>query len=153
MYGDDTRLWSEAQLLTARRILWQARQIVHDDRVEVIVLATALAESTCLCLASRKVISSLSSTYRQGVSEGDHLSVGSFQQQPWWGPDDDLMSPFGACKRFLKGGDDGSPGLLAVPGWQHLDPGDAASAVQRNAGGGGVYREHLADARALRGLV
>jgi hypothetical protein len=152
-YGDVTPVWSEAQLLTASQILHQVRWHKGTDAACVIALSVALVESLCLCLSSDKVPASKTSPYVQGNAPGDHLSVGPFQQQPWWGPTAELMNPYGATQRFLTGGDDGSAGLYSITGWEDLGPGVAATRVQRNATGSSPYAARLPDARHLCSLL
>ena len=148
-YGDETPTWTEAQLLSAARALHQVSFHSGGQAAAVIVLAVALVESDLLCLSSDRVPQSKLSPFCQGNAPGDHLSVGLMQQQPWWGPTAALMDPYGATQRFLTGGDDGSHGLLDLHGWQHLDPGEAATRVQRNAGGAAPYSARVRDAVRL----
>lgn len=148
-YGDPTACWSEAQFLTAARALHQVSFHSGGLAAQVVVLAVGLVESELLCLSSDRVPQSKLSPFCQGNAPGDHLSVGLMQQQPWWGPTAALMDPYGATQRFLTGGDDGSHGLFDIHGWQQLDPGDAATRVQRNAGGAAPYRARVPDARRL----
>lgn len=148
-YGDSTPSWTEAQYLTAARAVHQVRLHAGGPAAMVIVLAVGMVESDLLCLSSDKVPESKLSPFCQGNAPGDHLSVGLMQQQPWWGPTEALMDPYGATQRFLTGGDDGSHGLYSIHGWQHLEPGAAATRVQRNAGGSEPYSSRVADARRL----
>ncbi|WP_159600723.1 M23 family metallopeptidase [Agromyces humi] len=56
----------------------------------------------------------------------DHTSLGIFQQQDWWGSDEQRLRPDWSTARFLKA-------LFAVPGWQVTDPGVVAQTVQVSA--------------------
>ena len=69
----------------------------------------------------------------------DHDSLGIFQMRPQagWGTVTELMDPVYQSRAFY-GGPDGpnypSPrGLLDIPGWQQMDPGSAAQAVEVSA--------------------
>lgn len=90
----------------------------------IIGLATAMEESHLRNLANPNVADSESIPHD---GEGhDHLSVGIFQQQPWWGSIKDLMTPAVAALKFFTA-------LLKVGGWQAMSPTQAAQAVQRSA--------------------
>jgi hypothetical protein len=151
-WGDQTPSWTEAQLLTAARIVHQCRQHRAQRGADPWVVAAALAESDCLVLSSDAVPASQTSPWRQGNSPGDHLSVGCLQQQPWWGQLENLMSPYGAAQRFLTGGDDGSPGLLSDRNWRLADQATSIARVQKDASGGAAYAPHLADAHRICGI-
>ena len=56
----------------------------------------------------------------------DHTSLGVFQQQDWWGTDEQRTRPDWATARFLKP-------LLTLAGWNTMDPGTAAQMVQISA--------------------
>lgn len=118
----------------------------------IVALATALQESSLRNLANPNVPESL-----RIPNEGtgyDHLSVGIFQQQPWWGTIKDLMTPGVAARKFFDA-------LLKIGGWQNMAPTVAAQAVQRSAypdayaddvGAATVfYRQHLAEVTASSG--
>jgi cell wall-associated NlpC family hydrolase len=81
---------------------------------------------------------------------GDHDSVGMFQQRPaaGWGSVENLMDPVWSSRAFYggqSGPNDGSPrGLLDIEGWQEMDPGAAAQAVQVSA-----YPDRYADNRPI----
>lgn len=70
---------------------------------------------------------------------GDHDSLGIFQMRPstGWGTVSDLMEARYQARAFFggpEGPNDGSPrGLLDIPGWQQMDPGAAAQAVEVSA--------------------
>lgn len=90
----------------------------------IIALATAMQESGLRNLANPKVPDSLRIP-NEGLGH-DHLSVGIFQQQPWWGALRELMNPRIAALKFFTA-------LLKVGGWQQMAPTVAAQAVQRSA--------------------
>ncbi len=94
------------------------------ERGIIVALATAMQESGMRNLANPKVPASLSIP-NEGLGH-DHLSVGIFQQQPWWGALADLMNPRMAAVKFFEA-------LLKVGGWQQMAPTVAAQAVQRSA--------------------
>lgn len=66
---------------------------------------------------------------------GDRDSAGLFQQRPsqGWGTLEQVTDPEHAVKSFLMGPKhDGSGGLIAVDGWQDMEPAEAAWQVQRS---------------------
>src|SRR5690625_3665066 len=66
---------------------------------------------------------------------GDRDSAGLFQQRPsqGWGTLEQVTDPEHAIKSFLMGPKhDGSGGLIAVDGWQDMEPAEAAWQVQRS---------------------
>ena len=77
--------------------------------------------------------------YPQTAIGSDHDSVGLTQARPeaGWGTPVGLMDPAAAAAAFYggpEGPNRGSPkGLLDLPGWQGMQPGDAAQAVQVSA--------------------
>jgi cell wall-associated NlpC family hydrolase len=103
----------------------------------IIAIMMALQESTLRVLANSNVPASFQFPH-DGVGS-DHDSIGSAQQRPaaGWGSVEQLMD-LGYNARAFYGGPSGpnrgSPrGLLDVPGWQSLDKGQAAQAVQVSA--------------------
>lgn len=78
---------------------------------EIIGVATALVESELV-----------------NVDHGDRDSLGLFQQRAsqGWGTPAEELDPADAATMFFDA-------LLKVPGWQQMDPGMAAQAVQRSA--------------------
>jgi len=127
---------------TADRVVgpWAERQGLPVQatvaRAAVIAIATALQESGLRNLASQRMPESLNYDH-DGVAPGDHQSVGTFQQQPWWWPGGmaDGMNPVYEARQFY-GGDDAVPsipGLLDVQGWYELPVTVAAQEVQRSA--------------------
>ncbi|MCY0963464.1 hypothetical protein [Streptomyces sp. H27-H5] len=103
-------------------------------RATLIALMTALQESTLF-----------------NLDHGDLDSVGLFQQRPaaGWGTVEQIMQPTYSAKMFFFGADDGDPpGLDDVPGWETMDMGRAAQAVQRSAFPG-LYAGHEGNARKI----
>ena len=104
----------------------------------VIALMAALTESTLRMLANTSAYPE-SANYPNDGDGGDHDSLGLFQMRPasGWGTVAELMDPTYQARAFY-GGQTGpnypSPrGLLDIPGWQQLDPGAAAQAVEVSA--------------------
>ncbi len=118
----------------------------------IVALATALQESGLRNLANPNVPESLRLP-NEGTGQ-DHLSVGIFQQQPWWGSLAELMNPFMAATKFYSA-------LLKVGGWQDMAPTVAAQAVQGSAYPDAYaddvpaatlfYRQHLREVLAAAG--
>lgn len=150
MYGDGTPAWTEAQLLTASRIIHQVRQHGVPEYGILIALTVAIDESDLLCLSSEKRPESKTSVWAQGDAQGDATSVGAFQQQDPWGSIEERMNPYASTQRFLTGGDSaGTFGLLHLHGWSSLSPPEAATAVQHNRDGAASYVGSAARARGL----
>lgn len=104
----------------------------------VIALMAALTESHLRMLANTGAYPE-SGTYPNDGNGSDHDSLGLFQMRPasGWGTVAELMDPTYQARAFF-GGPTGpnypSPrGLLDIPGWQQLDPGEAAQAVEVSA--------------------
>lgn len=118
----------------------------------IVALATAMQESGMRNLANPKVAESLRIP-NEGLGN-DHLSVGIFQQQPWWGAIRDLMTPRIAAMKFYEA-------LLKIGGWQQMAPTVAAQSVQRSAFPDAYaddvaaatlfYRQHLREVMAAAG--
>ncbi|WP_167131787.1 M23 family metallopeptidase [Paramicrobacterium chengjingii] len=103
-----------------------------------IALMAALTESTLRQLANTGTYPE-SANYPNDGNGGDHDSLGLFQMRPQsgWGTVAELMDPEYQAAAFF-GGPTGpnypSPrGLLDIPDWQHMDPGEAAQAVEVSA--------------------
>ena len=103
-----------------------------------IALMAALTESTLRMLANTSAYPE-SGNYPNDGNGSDHDSLGLFQMRPQsgWGTVAELMDPQYQTRAFF-GGPDGpnypSPrGLLDIPGWQQMDPGEAAQAVEVSA--------------------
>jgi peptidoglycan DL-endopeptidase CwlO len=71
------------------------------------------------------------------LNYGDRDSLGIFQMRPstGWGSPPQLQDVEYQVNAFYGGTDvpPGNPGLLDVPGWEQMRPGDAAQAVERSA--------------------
>lgn len=107
---------------------------VNDNAIQS-ALMTVMVETHYQNLASEKQPGS-EKFPNDGVAKGDHLSIGLFQQQPWWGSMKERMDPAYAARAYYgKAGLKGVPGVLQISGWQDMDPGKLAQAVQRSAGG------------------
>jgi murein DD-endopeptidase MepM/ murein hydrolase activator NlpD len=103
-----------------------------------IALMAALTESTLRQLANTGAYPE-SGVYPNDGNGSDHDSLGLFQMRPQsgWGTVAELMDPTYQARAFF-GGPTGpnypSPrGLLDIPGWQQMDPGEAAQAVEVSA--------------------
>jgi len=104
----------------------------------VIALMAALTESRLRMLANTGAFPE-SGDYPNDGNGADHDSLGLFQMRPasGWGTVAELMDPDYQARAFY-GGPDGpnypSPrGLLDIPDWQQMDPGEAAQAVEVSA--------------------
>lgn len=135
--GQSPALLSESQSTVAKAYIAVGRSRgVPDDGV-VVALMMALQESGLQMLANPAVPESLSFPH-DGVGS-DHDSVGSAQQRPssGWGSVEQLMQAAYNAEAFYggpQGPNHGSPrGLLDVQGWQQMDKGAAAQAVQGSA--------------------
>ncbi|MDQ0575237.1 M23 family metallopeptidase [Agromyces albus] len=104
----------------------------------IIALMAALTESTLRMLANPSAYPESLGFPNDGVG-ADHDSLGLFQMRhaSGWGTVAELMDPEYQVRAFFggpSGPNGGSPrGLLDVPGWQLLDPGEAAQAVEVSA--------------------
>lgn len=103
-----------------------------------VALMAGLTESTLQMLTNTGTYPE-SANYPNDGDASDHDSLGIFQMRPaaGWGTVKDLMDPTYQARAFF-GGPGGpnypSPaGLLDIPGWQQLDPGSAAQAVEVSA--------------------
>lgn len=104
----------------------------------LIALMAALTESRLRQLANTSAYPE-SADYPNDGDGSDHDSLGLFQMRPQagWGTVEELMDPRYQAAAFY-GGEDGpnrgSPrGLLDIPGWQQMDKGEAAQAVEVSA--------------------
>lgn len=135
--GQAPALLSASQATVAKAYVAVGRsRRVSDDGI-VIALMMALQESGLQMLANPSVPGSLALPH-DGLGS-DHDSIGSAQQRPsaGWGSVDELMQPAYNAEAFYggpQGPNHGSPrGLLDVQGWQQMDKGVAAQAVQGSA--------------------
>ncbi|GAA1486459.1 M23 family metallopeptidase [Brachybacterium fresconis] len=104
----------------------------------VIALMAALTESTLRMLSNTSVYPE-SADYPNDGDGSDNDSLGLFQMRPQsgWGTVAELMDPTYQAQAFF-GGPTGpnhpSPrGLLDIPGWEQMDKGEAAQAVEVSA--------------------
>lgn len=116
-----TRLDAE-QIAGAKTIISVGRKLGVPDKGIAIALATAMVES-----------------WIRNLDYGTHDSLGLFQQRPSmrWGTPAQIRDPRHAAAAFFGGVHDpngtATRGLLDIPGWQKLEFGEAAQAVQRSA--------------------
>lgn len=130
---DRTQLTHAATIITAgARVDGVGRDGV------VIALMAALTESRLRMLANTTAYPE-SSDYPNDGDGSDNDSLGLFQMRPTagWGTVAELMSSGYQAAAFF-GGPTGPnypspPGLLDIPGWQDMDPGEAAQAVEVSA--------------------
>ena len=110
------------QIDNARLIIQTGRHLGVSDRGIAIALATAMVES-----------------WIRNLDGGDRDSLGLFQQRPstGWGSEAEVRDPRRAAGAFFGGpSDPNGPrtrGLLDIPGWEDMDFGAAAQAVQVSA--------------------
>lgn len=135
--GQTPAMLSESQTAVAKSYIAVGRARSVPDSGIVIALMMALQESGLQMLANPSVPESLQLPH-DGVGS-DHDSIGSAQQRPssGWGSVEELMQPAYNAEAFYggpQGPNHGSPpGLLDVQGWQQMDSGAAAQAVQGSA--------------------
>lgn len=130
---------NRTQLAHAATIITVGGQTAGVGRPGVLIaLMAALTESTLRMLANTSAYPE-SADYPNDGNGSDHDSLGLFQMRPaaGWGTVAELMDPAYQARSFY-GGESGpnypSPrGLLDIPGWQQLDPGDAAQGVEVSA--------------------
>jgi murein DD-endopeptidase MepM/ murein hydrolase activator NlpD len=130
---DKTRLTHAATIVTvAGQINGVGRQGA------LIAIMAALTESSLRMLANTSAYPD-SANYPNDGNGSDHDSLGLFQMRPQsgWGTVAQLMDPVYQAKAFfggLTGPNYPSPrGLLDIPGWQGMDPGQAAQSVEVSA--------------------
>ena len=135
--GQSPALLSESQSTVAKAYIAVGRaRGIRDDGI-VIALMMGLQESGLQMLANPTVPESL--TFPHDGVGSDHDSIGSAQQRPsaGWGSVEQLMQAAYNAEAFYggpQGPNHGSPrGLLDVQGWQQMDKGAAAQAVQGSA--------------------
>ena len=129
----------KTQLTHAATIVTVADQVTGVGRQgALIAIMAALTESRLRMLANISTYPA-SASYPNDGNGSDHDSLGLFQMRPQsgWGTVAQLMDPVYQAKAFF-GGPTGpnypSPrGLLDIPGWQGMDPGQAAQSVEVSA--------------------
>lgn len=125
------------QQSVARAYIGVGKQLGVPRSGQVIAIMMAMQESSLRVLANPTVPASMGIP-NDGVGS-DHDSIGSAQQRPGagWGSVAQLMDAFYNARAFYGGPlgpNRGSPrGLLDIPGWQAMDKGLAAQAVQVSA--------------------
>ncbi|MEV4990012.1 C40 family peptidase [Pseudarthrobacter sp. LMD1-1-1.1] len=125
------------QQSVAREYIGVGKQLGVPRSGQVIAIMMAMQESSLRVLANPTVPASMGFP-NDGVGS-DHDSIGSAQQRPaaGWGTVEQLMDAFYNARAFYGGPlgpNRGSPrGLLDIPGWQAMDKGLAAQAVQVSA--------------------
>lgn len=144
--------YTPEQVSVAAVIMQTAETDGLDSKAQLIGLITAQQESTM-------------GLNTQPTGVGD---AGTFQQRTvdgWYGSMDSVMNVKYAAQAFFQGvtakspGDYGSaggggdgyghiPGLIDIDGWESMEPGDAAQAVQRS-GEPDAYADHVKDAQRL----
>lgn len=115
---DADELTSE-QTDNARTIIGVGKGADLSKKAQKIAVMTALQESSL-----------------RNLDGGDKDSAGLFQQRPsmGWGTVDQITDPVFASKSFYGVNDDSpNPGLTQIDGWEDMDPGEAAQAVQQSA--------------------
>lgn len=82
------------------------------------------------------IMAAMQESSLRNLNYGDRDSVGLFQQRPstGWGSVEQIMDPVFAAQSFYGINSFGSnPGVIQQPGWQTMNPGQLAQAVQRSA--------------------
>jgi peptidoglycan DL-endopeptidase CwlO len=117
---------------------------------DLIVSAAMAASSEDTRVARIALMTAMTESGLRNLNHGDRDSLGLFQQRPsqGWGTPAQLMDPTYATDAFVRR-------LLAIPGWQTMQPWMAAQAVQRSAfADGSNYRPNLAPAtQVLAGVL
>lgn len=110
------------QAANARIVIQVGRSLGVSDRGIAIALSTAMVES-----------------WLRNLDWGDRDSLGLFQQRPstGWGSAAEVSDPYRAAAAFFGGPTDPNGtrtrGLLDIPGWEAMEFGAAAQAVQLSA--------------------
>ncbi|WP_084152288.1 C40 family peptidase [Nocardioides halotolerans] len=134
----ETVTLNEQQLTRAAAIIAVGNNQRIPARGQLIAIMTALTESSLRVLSNTSAYPHSADIPNDGDGS-DHDSVGLFQQRPaaGWGTVENLMDPVWSSRAFYggpNGPNHGSPrGLLDIDGWQAMDPGAAAQAVQVSA--------------------
>src|SRR3954447_22889686 len=129
---------SKQQLTWAATILAVGKSERVPARGQLIAIMTAITESSLRVLSNTGACPASGDIPNDG-NGGDHDSLGLLQQRPTagWGSIANLMDPVWSSRAFYggpNGPDKGTPsGLLDIDGWQSMDPGAAAQAVQVSA--------------------
>ncbi|WGX98861.1 M23 family metallopeptidase [Nocardioides sp. L-11A] len=135
----ETFTLNRTQLTHAATIIETGNSIdgITRDGLQIALMA-ALTESTLRMLSNTSAYPE-SADYPNDGDGSDHDSLGLFQMRPQsgWGTVAELMDPVYQAEAFF-GGPTGpnhpSPrGLLDIPGWEEMDKGEAAQAVEVSA--------------------
>ncbi|WP_157372121.1 C40 family peptidase [Arthrobacter sp. Soil736] len=136
--GSSEPVWlTSDQIAVAKGYISVGKQLGVPQEALIIAIMMALQESSLRVLANSNVPASFQFSH-DGVGS-DHDSLGTAQQRPaaGWGSVEELMDPDYNARAFYggpSGPNRGSPrGLLDVSGWQSMDKGQAAQAVQVSA--------------------
>jgi cell wall-associated NlpC family hydrolase len=136
--GRGEPIWlTSGQVSVARGYISVGKQLGVPRDAWIVAIMMALQESGLRVLANSNVPASFQFPH-DGVGS-DHDSLGTAQQRPvaGWGSVAQLMDPDYSARAFYggpSGPNHGSPrGLLEIPGWQYMDKGQAAQAVQVSA--------------------
>ena len=130
---------NKQQLTHASTIITTGSSIPGVGRDGILIaLMAALTESTLRQLANTGTYPE-SGDYPNDGDDSDHDSLGLFQMRPQagWGTVAELMDTTYQARAFY--GDPTAPttphpaGLLDIPGWQQMDKGEAAQAVEVSA--------------------
>ena len=132
--SSSTSVYDREQTANARTLIHTGAALSVPVRGWIIAVAVALAESGLR-------------TLEHGDLAGPD-SRGLFQQRAAWGPLRERTDPAGSARLFYTGGHAGQPGLLDIPGWQHLPLAQVADAVQHSAHPD-AYADHEDEATAL----
>ncbi|WP_147915201.1 M23 family metallopeptidase [Ruania zhangjianzhongii] len=141
--------FSPEQLNNAAAIMSAGADLGASRGAQTIAVMTALGESTLVNI-------DYGDWETSGVRNPDGSptsSLGLFQQQEWWGTQQQRMDPYTAATLFYQGGRDGSPGLLDTPGWESMAPTLAANSVQGNLDPDHYSEYWPAAARIVAGLA
>lgn len=126
------------QLQRAATIIAVGKTANIPARGQLVALMAALTESSLRVLSNTSTHPESASIPNDGDG-GDHDSLGLFQMRPstGWGTVAHLMDPIWSTRAFYggpTGPNHGSPrGLLDIPDWEELAPGEAAQAVEVSA--------------------
>uniref|UniRef100_UPI0037C5BB6E M23 family metallopeptidase n=1 Tax=Nesterenkonia ebinurensis TaxID=2608252 RepID=UPI0037C5BB6E len=137
--NDETITLTRPQLKHAATIITTGDQTEGINEQGVLVaLMAALTESDLRMLSNTSAYPE-SAEHPNDGDGSDHDSLGLFQMRPatGWGTVAELMDPDYQTRAFY-GGPEGPnhpdpPGLLDIDGWEDMDPGEAAQAVERSA--------------------
>lgn len=143
---------TDRQMAVAGDYVSLGQQLGVPREGQIIAIMMALQESSLRVLANVNVPASLQ--YPHDGLGSDHDSLGTAQQRPaaGWGTVEQLMDPKYNVRAFYggpAGPNRGSPpGLLDIRGWQSMNKGQAAQAVQVSAFPE-LYARGEADATAI----